>query len=435
MIPLRRRLYGTLEVLIGIGLLAGFAPAKFLLNINPSPFFLLVIYGAWVAGTLVGVLSGLLCSIVYLLMLTAMTSFPLDAFWAFFIADPSHYLTPAFLLIAGYVFGELRMSWERRMHRLNDQAQISHQEAADARARLQQAETALLELQGRVLGQTATMRRLYGIAQSLNVLSVDKILLELMGVLEDLLQVEQASIYRVEESNRFARLAVRKGGMSWPNSLAVADHELVAKAIGTGKIYSFVAAEEGDVTAPIYLVPILQQGRTHALIAIHRLPLAKVTADTQELLGILAKWAGSSLERATAYESARRVQATFPNSRVLRYPFFQELCALEKQRYQRYQIPYTVMVFQLYTELGDAQVPELLTERLEGGIRAFDSVTWEPESGRVVLLLPTLEADDSDRAQQRILARLDGGPLGVQEPEVFNNCSHELAERFEEVTS
>lgn len=425
MIPLRRRLSGMLEVLIGLGLMVGFVNPAALLSLNPSPFFLVVIYGAWVAGTAVGVLSGVLASVLYLVMLATLTAFPVEALWSFIVADPTHYLTPMFLLVAGYVFGELRMTWQRRLQRLQDQAEISTQEAADSRARLQQAETALVELQGRVLGQTSTMKRLYQIAQSLNVLSVEKILLELMGVLEDLLHVEQASVYRVEENQKFARLAVRTGGATGNNSLQIEKNELMARVIREGKILTF--ADAADRPAPIYTVPILREDRTYALIVIHKLPFAKVTADTQELLGVLARWAGASLERATSFEKARETQATYPNSRVLREPFFLELCQLEVERRDRYDIPYTILQAEIQTDAPAEQVPQLITERLGGGIRTFDFVSWVPEKRVVSFLFPTLEPEHADVVAQRVFERLNREPLRVLGAEMNNVAELERA--------
>ncbi|TCP59333.1 GAF domain-containing protein [Tumebacillus sp. BK434] len=419
MISFRRKLTGLLEVIIGLGLIVGFFPASTLLNVNPSPFFLLVIYGAWVAGPVIGLFSGLLSSVLYLAMLTTTTAFPFNALWTFIIADPSHYLTPMFLLVAGYVFGELRTTLERRMQRLRDQASLMQQEASEARSRLQQAETALFELQGRVLGQTATMTRLYQIAQSLNVLSVEKILTELLGVLEDLLQVEQASIYRVEESNRFARLAVRVGQPTWSNSVTIDTHELVKKAIEQGKVLTFKDATERP--APIYMVPIFRQNRTYALIAIHRLPLAKVTADTTQLLEVLAKWASASLERATAFEAALLNDATYPNSRFLRAPYFHEQCGLEHDRYVRYGIPYTILEATLHTVLRDEDVPGALSELLRGKMRTFDMATWEPESNRLMLLFPTLDHQDASGVAQRVWERLASDDFQVLDTRVLHN--------------
>ncbi|ARU62967.1 hypothetical protein CBW65_19750 [Tumebacillus avium] len=430
MIPFRRKLTGLLEVLIGLGLIVGFFPAVTLLNVNPSPFFLLVIYGAWVAGPVIGLLSGLLSSVLYLAMLTTTTAFPINALWSFIIADPTHYLTPMFLLVAGYVFGELRTTLERRMQRLRDQASLMQQEATEARSRLQQAETALFELQGRVLGQTATMTRLYQIAQSLNVLSVEKILTELLGVLEDLLQVEQASIYRIEEGNRFARLAVRVGQPAWSNSVTIDTHELVKKAIEQGKVLTFKDAKERP--APIYIVPLFRQNRTYALIAIHRLPMSKVTADTTQLLEVLTKWASASLERAAAYEAARLKDATYPNSRFLRAPYFHEQCGLEHDRFMRYGVPYTILEATLHTVVPDEEVPELLSELLRGKMRTFDLATWEPETNRLLLLFPTLEHQYAGGVAQRIWERLASDEFQVLDTRILHNeCEIRAEKRVE----
>ncbi|ASS75229.1 hypothetical protein CIG75_09710 [Tumebacillus algifaecis] len=430
MIPFRRKLTGFLEVLIGLGLIVGFFPATTLLYVNPSPFFLFVIYGAWVAGPLIGVLSGLLSSVLYLAMLTTTTAFPLNALWTFIIADPTHYLTPMFLIVAGYALGELRTTLERRMQRMRDQASLMQQEAFEARSRLQQAETALVELQGRVLGQTATMTRLYQIAQSLNVLSVEKILTELLGVLEDLLQVEQASIYRVEEGNRFARLAVRVGPPAWSNSVTADTHELVKMAIEEGKVLTFKDASERP--APIYMVPIFRHQRTYALIAIHRLPLSKVTVDTTQLLEVVTKWASDSLERATAYEEARMSDATYPNSRFLRAPYFHEQCGIEHDRFERYGIPYTIVEATLNTTIADEFVPEMLTDLLRAKMRTFDLATWEPETKRLLLLFPTLEKQYAEGVAQRIWERLESEQFEVLSSRVLHNdCEIQAVQQVE----
>ena len=422
MIPLRRRLTGLLEVLIGLGLLVGFVPASILLELNPSPFFLLVIYGAWVAGPWVGLTGGLLASVLYVILLTAITSFPIDVLWSFLIADASHYLTPMFLMIAGYLFGELRGQWERRLLRLQDQAQISQQEATRATARLQEAESMLHELQGRVLGQTDTMKRLYGIAQSLNVLSVDKILLELMGVLEDLLQVEAASIYRVEENQLYARLAVRTGAIpaDAPNSLKIEDSAIATQVVREARIVTFAVTERRP--APIYVVPVLRRQRTFALIVIYRLPLTKVTADTKQLLSVLAQWAGDSLDHATAFEHARRAEATFEGSNVLREAFFQEQCALEEERHRRYKIPFVRLELDVETKRDEEQVPELLDELLRGTIRVYDMVAWDPEERRILILLPNLEQEYAEAVTRRILQRLNGETFRVTREQRFTEC-------------
>lgn len=426
MITWKRRIVGVAEVLIGFGLLVGFFPASDLLGLNPSPFFILVIYGALTAGVLVGVLTGVMASVLYLALLASLTPFPVTLLWKFIIADPTHYLTPATLLIAGYLFGELRMTWERRIGRLQEQAEISHQEAEGARHRLRQAETALLELQGRVLGQTATMSRLYAIARALNVLSVEKILLEVMGVLEDLLQVEQASIYRVEDTGRWARLAVRKGEAVWPNSLEIEGNEVFFRAIQEDNVISFPEGVEGDV--PVYLVPVLRQSRTYALIVIRRLPLEKVTADTKQMLKIIAEWAGDSLGRATAYQDAIRDEATYPRSRVLRAPFFQEQCAIEQERFERYRIPYSLLQANIEAAVPDEEIPELITHRLTGRMRTYDLVMWDPEQRTVALLLPTLEPEHAIEVARRMWAQIGGDEIRVISSKVISNQCHVPAE-------
>jgi len=420
MIPLRRRLTGLVEVLVGLGLLVGFVPTHLLKGVNPSPFFIIVIYGAWVAGPLVGLLAGLVAALLDVVLLTATAQIPLELFGTFFIAEPRNYLTPMFLLIAGYVFGELKVQGERRRQRLEEQAQMSRLEAERATAQLQQAETMLSELQGRVLGQTATLKRLYSIAQSLNVLSVDQILLELMGVLEELLIVEQASIYRVETSQAYARLSVRKGDPQWPNSLAVADHALIRQALEEQRLLTF--ADTNDHPAPVYLIPIISGSQTLALIAIHRLPMAKVTADTKQLLHVLAKWAGDSLERATRYEQARRSEATYAGSDVLREPYFKEQCGLEEERSRRYGIPYVLLHLLVDTDLPDVVVPPVLTERLRNTVRAFDMITWVPEERTVRILLPTLDLSTAAPVVTRIRSRLEGEGLRVSGHRVEDEC-------------
>ncbi|MGZ4032495.1 MAG: GAF domain-containing protein [Tumebacillaceae bacterium] len=420
MFTARRRIRVSIEVVIGLGLIITIFNTNTLLTLNPSPFFIVVLYGAWMAGTLIGVLTGAVASLLYLLLLTV-NAFSLHVFWSYVIADPAHYLTPTFLLIAGFVFGEIRWSWEGRVRRLQEQAEISRREADEARDRMAQAETAIHELEGRVMGQTATMTRMYEIAKSLDVQSVEQILIELMGVLEDLLHVEQASIYRVEATGEYARMAVRVGEPIWESSARIAMHPSISQAVQEARLLTW--SEIGERPAPMFMVPIFQQGQTYAVIVIHRLPIAKVSADTEQLLRVLANWAGDSLERATAYEHVVRVEETFAGTQVVRWAYFKKMCDVECQRFSTYQIPFTIFEMEMTTQLPEAEAAKRIYELAKTKIRVFDSLSWNPTEQKVAFLFPTLEREFAEGVAERILTHFrENGWHVVRTDLLFNQC-------------
>jgi K+-sensing histidine kinase KdpD len=420
MFSVQRRIRITIEVIIGLGLIVALFNTNTLLTLNPSPFFIVVLYGAWMAGTLIGVLTGVVASLLYLMLLTV-NAFSLKVFWAYVIANPSHYLTPLFLLIAGFVFGELRMSWEGRVRRLQEQAEIARREADETRDRIVQAETAIHELEGRVMGQTATMTRMYEIARNLNVQSVEQILIELMGVLEDLLLVEQASIYRVETQGEYARMAVRIGPPVWENSIRIAYHPILSQAVAKARLMTWNEMDERP--APMFMVSIFHLGHTYAVIAIHRLPVSKVSADTEQLLNVLAKWAGDSLERAAAYEEVVRVEATFAGTQVMRWAYFKTMCDVECQRFTMYQIPFTIFEMGWTTDLPEDQAAKLISELAKGKIRVFDTVSWNPAAQKVAFLFPTLERESAEGVAERILKHFRERGLHVGSTDLlFNHC-------------
>ncbi|MFC4767070.1 GAF domain-containing protein [Effusibacillus consociatus] len=416
---LKNRYSATLEVLIGLALMIAFIPAGILIEINPQPFFIVILYGALVSGAWVGVLAGVVSSLLFIGLSFYATGFSVGVFKEFLMVKPELFIIPVLFLLLGYLVGEIRVQWQRRLERLEEQTRVAELETEEKTARLREAEETILELQGRILGQTATMSRLYQIAQSLNVLSTEKILTELMGVLEDLLAVQQASIYRIEENRRFARLVLRKGDLVWQNSISLERSDIWQKIFREGKVLTFVDFEERP--APIYAVPIHSSLRIYAVIVIHRLPKIKVNPDSKKLLSVLADWAGSSLDRANAYEQANLIIARFPRTIVLRPNFFHDQLTLEHERFQRFGIPYTVLQLSVKLNLQANEVPAYLTQLLTGRIRTWDLVTWEEEEKRISFLMPGLDKDCSPLVQMRIIKLFDSSSIMILSSKTLTN--------------
>jgi cell shape-determining protein MreD len=297
--------YVGIQVLIALILMTTFLPNKVLTEINPHPFFIVILYGALASGPWVGLFTGAVSSLLYFCLSFYSVgfsfysvAFSLEGFIEFFKVYPSAYFVPLMFLIVGYVVGETRFSWHRRLQLSNKQMQLSQQEIQESTRRLQQTEEVLLELQGRILGQTASMLRLYQISQNLNALSAEKIFIGVMDVLEDLLQVEQASIYQLDVNRHTTQLLIHKGESISPNSIE--QNPLWQRTISCGEVLSFVDVEQEE--GPIYMVPIHVSRRIYAMIVIHRLPRIKVNSDSCKLLSIIADWTGASLERVYSLE-------------------------------------------------------------------------------------------------------------------------------------
>lgn len=306
-----------MQVLIALVLMVTFLPNKFLIELNPHPFFIVILYGALAAGTWIGVFTGLISSLLYFgLMFYAAgfsfnsAAFSFEGFNEFLKVDPTIYIGQLMFLVVGFIVGEIKEFWQRRLQSLQEQVQSAQQEAKENTSRLQQTEQVLIELQGRVLGQTETMSRLYHIARSLSDLSIEKIFNGLMQLLEDLLQVEQASLYRLDEIGRSAQLVIWKGDPVWPHLIELEHNKLWQEAISSRGVASFVDFEQRP--APIYMVPIHYSGRVSAMIVVHRLPRIKVNADSRKLLSIIAEWTGASMKQAYTLEEA----AAFKSSQL-----------------------------------------------------------------------------------------------------------------------
>ncbi|WP_028402784.1 GAF domain-containing protein [Ectobacillus panaciterrae] len=305
MSQLKDQFFVGLQVLIALILMTTFLPNKVLTEMNPHPFFIVILYGALASGPWAGVFTGAISSLLYLCLSFYAVGFSfnsaalsLEGFMEFLKVYPSAYFAPLLFLIVGYVVGETRLSWHRRLQHVNEQMQLSQKEMQESTRSLQKAEEALLELQGRILGQTASMLRLYQMSRNLNALSVEKIFSGVMDVLEDLLQVEQASIYRLDENGRIAQLLLHKGESVLPN--LIEQNSLWQRTVSYGKVLSFVDVEQGE--GPIYMVPIHVSRHMYAMIVVHRLPRIKVNSDSLKLLSIIADWTGASLERVYSLE-------------------------------------------------------------------------------------------------------------------------------------
>ena len=163
-----------------------------------------------------------------------------------------------------------------------------------------------VELAGKVVGAEGTVSTLYRYAKELNVKEVVGIFAGCSKLLEEVIEAEAITIWRLEagELTLAHRSGVEEGGAAQP------DRELLDQYFDAGGVLSLHDVPEADRSSSLpYLAGRLCDGRGGKLVAyllIEKLPFARYNAETIRLFSMVVEWASTSLSNALAMGATQR---------------------------------------------------------------------------------------------------------------------------------
>lgn len=317
-------------------------------NFNPSPYLLLPLLIGGRYGFTAGLLSGVgTSSVVIALQVFGGVSSPGAA------VSAAPYLHASFLFLGG-ITGEL-YGWFRR-------------ERAQATAQLEKLQTSVRRLDadvsylrgvkdeldrvvaardGEVSTLDAELRRLYGT-------QFDDLPAAILAFLRRQVRLSDAAIYAVApEGQALLRLALIGRETHLPASLARKDSAVVRLALERSSLVTLpelLQQREPPVDDPILLAVPLRDagGRTLAVLVVSGLPFISFTAQTGNLISLIAGWAGEVLDLASGVGPDRyRIVAGRDLQRIFTREHFRHLLSLAFEAHQGHRLPSSVVVFSL----------------------------------------------------------------------------------------
>lgn len=189
------------------------------------------------------------------------------------------------------------------------------------------------EYEKRVLDAKTSLPRLYSIINRITVLDTNRIFMEVLNVIKELMKTETVAVYRVSANSSYLRLidSLNKESTMGGNSWNLRDYPEIETAIRNNQLY------EGNVwkNEPAIVLPITSSNGCEAVIVIKELSMETHSLYSINLLRTLLVLITDSIEKALQYDSALRESKYLKDTNILYPDEFRKPVALAKEKKQR----------------------------------------------------------------------------------------------------
>lgn len=197
------------------------------------------------------------------------------------------------------------------------------------------------EYEKRVLEAKAGLPYLNSVMNRIHTLDTERIFMECLQVVAELMQTKTVAVYKVNRSNGYLRLIASLNARSAVegNSWNLKKYPDLEKAIKENRVY------EGDIWKgePAIVLPISSSNGCEAAVFIKELPMEKLSLYSVNLLRTLLEMFSYSLERALQYESVSRKQKYLKDTSVLYAEEFEKAVKLAEEKKQREMADYCIL--------------------------------------------------------------------------------------------
>lgn len=297
-------------------------------------------------------------------------------------------------LIVSYTVNTLR----EKVYSKELDLKILHEDYEDLRSINEENVLIKNEYEERLLTTETGFPRLYELVSRLMVEDVDRILMEIMNIISDMVHTDTVAVYRAEPGSPYLRLinAIGENSTMEGKSWNLSDNQKIYDAVQHGELYQGTLG----TSEPAVVLPVQCNGATEAVILIKSLPFESETLYHMNLLKTLSMLLSDSMSKALQYEELSRSSHYLSGTDILNIAAFSKRIQLAKEKAQKYQSEFCVVEL-IYP--GSIQEAAKIVGTL---LRATDYLGGT-EGGRLFALLNNTGAADLAYLQKRL------SPYGV----------------------
>lgn len=249
------------------------------------------------------------------------------------------------------------------------------------------------EFEGRLLDSKTGFPRLYQVVSRLMVLQPDRIFMEIVHIIAEMLHTDTAAVYLVRENSPYLRLANAlneasvQGGKSWD----ISGLPQLGACMNAGELY------QGNIWEgePSVVMPIQYQGKCVAAVLVKSIPYESNTLYYINLLKTLSLLLREAVGRAMDYEKLVQEELYIEETDVMKPEAFRRNVALAREKEEKQLARYCVARITCPGDWKDGY--RVLAEKL----RTTDYLGLG-EDGSLYVLLNNTEAEDVGFLQKRL---------------------------------
>ncbi|MEI6857674.1 hypothetical protein [Psychrilyobacter sp.] len=365
------------------------------LEFNIHPLLILAGIMAYRYGVHLGILSATMATMTYIYVYL-----DLGHDIVVFFYDFKYYKFLLMFYILSFILGRIKDNQNEKIRDLNQEIAITHKNYKI----LYDNNTKLIYLNNRMKGHIIKSEEsiiaLHGIANTLDILDVEEIITNLIGVFKTYINAEVLSLYDVNSSKKYMRLKVAVGeNRKLPSSIEISKYPNFEKVIRDKK---YGKRDGEDLDVPVFCAPILNNGKVIAILNIERLSYEAYTTYTEKLFEILVSWTSKSISNAMSYSEKIRDEIYYEKTLIMREKFFEKRLEEEKKRAEMFELSHVLVEFKVL-------VKDL--KEIELNIRNVDKAGYSEVKKLLYIIFPATQLKNIGLLKSKILER----NLGVLE--------------------
>lgn len=253
-------------------------------------------------------------------------------------------------------------------------------------------------LQKQIMISKDSFQRVYEITEQLDCLSPQMIMFKTIHVLEDIMECSRVAIYtKTKGGDDYGRMAACSAALAGriPVSVDFATYPKLRQALHAGSMY---VNRELDEDYPSYAMPVLENGRSVAIVFLYDLELDKYTVYYRNLFTIVVQMVQHNLIHAYRYQETERSRRFIEGTGILQPGAFVEEEQMLAENAE--ELAYHYCIGRL-TDFAQMELPDL-SMRLSSLLRGTDIVGLGPD-GTLVIILMFVERKHRDIIEQRLM--------------------------------
>lgn len=257
------------------------------------------------------------------------------------------------------------------------------------------------EFKRQILGFKDSFGKIFDAVQKLDSEIPERIFLEGLRVLEDILSNHSIAIYSLDSWQRFGRLMVCSSSQlpKLMKSIKMEDYKEIYEVVSRGDIWKNTELKEG---MPAYAGGVFRDGMMVLLIIIQEVEMEQYSMAYMNIFRIMCGLVQSSFLKALRYEELREQEIYYPGTHIVFPERLHELVNVQEDMRQAGVADYVLVKF-------EDRNKEALSNKISGMIRATDTLGAD-EDGSLYLLLV-----QSNRQSFKYVAdRLEKRGIGYQ---------------------
>ncbi len=404
---------------IGLGLLALMLIDGLLLdgtrfwNVNPHPFWIVVLIIAAQYGTAEGLLAAVAASAFYLVGNLPEATEGIGRFTYIYTLS----INPILWVVAGWLIGELRQRHIHEREVLVRKLEESQQREDLISESYSFVKTRKESLEIQVSGQLSSSIEAYRAAKSVETLDPKAVMQGVERLVKSVLGPQKFSLYLFND-NKLNAVMLHGWGSGDKFAQEIDSFSPIYQAVIGQRELLVIANEQHEASLDgqgIMAGPILDAdgGRVVGMLKVEQMDFTSLSLNTVETFRALTEWIGTALVNARNYQSVKTEAIFNPDHNVLSYSYFKRQSDYMRVLAKRVGFDLTMLVIKLNDakSLSDTDritIARQIGESVKSTLRSIDlAFDYQTDGEEYSILLPATAQAGAAIVRDKIAKHID----------------------------